>query len=308
MSNSELEMSARHEEDAVMAQPVPNLHHLELFYHVAKAGGITAAVRSMPYGIQQPAISGQVSQLEAELGVRLFQRRPFTLTPAGKELFDFLAPFFGALPEIAERIAGKASKHLRLAAPATVIRDHLPAVLAEIRKAQPDLELSLIDAGQSRIFELLEREEVDLAVAELEGRAPSGMKTEVLLSLPLVLLLPPGQAMPKAGLKALAEEAALIRTAEDTAVARLFAKGLNQKSIRWPARIEVNTIDLVHAYVAEGFGVGVSVDAPGVKLPKGVKAVALKGFPDLAIAGVWRGKLGPLAEAVMAGLRKRARG
>ena len=40
-------------------------------------------------------------------------------------------------------------------------------------------------------------EEVDLAVAELEGRAPSGMKTEVLLSLPLVLLLPPGQKMPK---------------------------------------------------------------------------------------------------------------
>lgn len=289
-----------------MPQPIPNLHHLELFYHVARAGGITAAVRTMPYGIQQPAISGQVAQLEAELGVRLFQRRPFTLTPAGRELYDFLAPFFGALPQMAERIAGKASKHLRMAAPATVIRDHLPQVLADIRKEQPDLELSLTDAGQSRIFELLEQEEVDFAVAELEGRAPSGMKTEVLLSLPLVLLLPPGLAMPKAGLKALADEVALVRTAEDTAIARLFAKGLNRKGIRWPARIEVNSIDLVHAYVAEGFGVGVSVPAPGVKFPKGVKAVELKGFPDLAIAGVWRGKLGPLASAVMEGLRKRA--
>ena len=291
-----------------MPQPIPNLHHLELFYHVARAGGITAAVRTMPYGIQQPAISGQVAQLEEELGVRLFQRRPFTLTPAGKELFDFLAPFFGALPDIAERIAGKASKHLRLAAPATVMRDHLPEVLAEIRKSQPDLELSLMDVGQSRIFELLEQEEVDLAVAELEGRAPSGMKTEVLLALPLVLLLPPGLAMPKAGLKALADDVALVRTAEDTAIARLFAKGLNQKGIRWPARIEVNTIDLVHAYVAEGFGVGVSVLAPGVKFPKGVKAVELKGFSDVAIAGVWRGKLGPLASAVMEGLRRRAKG
>lgn len=291
-----------------MPQPVPNLHHLELFYHVARAGGITAAVRTMPYGIQQPAISGQVAQLESELGVRLFQRRPFTLTPAGKELFDFLAPFFGALPEVAERIAGKASKHLRLAAPATIIRDHLPAVLAELRKTQPDLELSLIDAGQSRIFELLEQEEVDLAVADLEGRAPVGMKTEVLLSLPLVLLLPPRMAMPKAGLKAMAAEVPLIRTSEDTALTRLFAKGLTRKGIRWPSRIEVNAIELVHAYVAEGFGVGVSVRAPGVKFPKGVKAVELKGFPDLSIAGVWRGKLGPLAEEVMKGLRKRAKG
>ena len=43
-----------------MPQQLPNLHHLELFYHVARAGGITAAVRSMPYGIQQPAVSGQI--------------------------------------------------------------------------------------------------------------------------------------------------------------------------------------------------------------------------------------------------------
>jgi DNA-binding transcriptional LysR family regulator len=291
-----------------MPQPVPNLHHLELFYHVARAGGITAAVRSMPYGIQQPAISGQVAQLEEELGVRLFQRRPFALTPAGKELFDFLAPFFGALPEVAERIAGKASKHLRLAAPATVIRDHLPEVLAEMRKAQPDLELSLIDAGQSRIFELLEQEEVDLAVADLEGRAPVGMKTEELLSLPLILLLPPKVSMPKGGLKEVAADLPLIRTPEDTAIARLFAKGLTRKGIRWPSRIEVNTMELVHAYVAKGFGAGLSVRVPGARLPKGVKAVDLKGFPALSIAGLWRGKLGPLAEAVMAGLRKRAKG
>ena len=41
-----------------------NIHHLELFYFVAKYEGITAAVRKMPYGIQQPAVSGQILQLE----------------------------------------------------------------------------------------------------------------------------------------------------------------------------------------------------------------------------------------------------
>ena len=53
-----------------------NVHHLELFYYVAKYEGITAAVRKMPYGIQQPAVSGQVLQLEDELGVKLFQSSP----------------------------------------------------------------------------------------------------------------------------------------------------------------------------------------------------------------------------------------
>ena len=60
-----------------------NIHHLELFYYVAKHGGIAAAVRKMPYGIQQPAVSGQIARLEEALGAKLFNRRPFSLLPAG---------------------------------------------------------------------------------------------------------------------------------------------------------------------------------------------------------------------------------
>jgi DNA-binding transcriptional LysR family regulator len=72
-----------------------NVHHLELFYYVARCEGIVAACRQIPYGIQQPAVSAQVARLEEDLGARLFERRPFRLTPAGKALYDFIAPFFG---------------------------------------------------------------------------------------------------------------------------------------------------------------------------------------------------------------------
>jgi DNA-binding transcriptional LysR family regulator len=44
-----------------------NIHHLELFYYVAKHGGIAPAVRKMPYGIQQPAVSRQITRLEEAL-------------------------------------------------------------------------------------------------------------------------------------------------------------------------------------------------------------------------------------------------
>ncbi|BCX47835.1 lysR family transcriptional regulator [Haloferula helveola] len=290
-----------------MPQPLPNLHHLELFYHVAKAGGITAAVRSMPYGIQQPAVSGQISQLEKDLGVRLFQRRPFQLTPAGRELYEFSAPFFGGLGVVAERIAGKASKHLRLAAPATVIREHLPSVLEAVRKDCPELELSLFDADQRTIHGRLEREEVDLAIAELEDKPPSGTHSELLITMPLVLLVPVAWKRAGLGLEELAASKPLIRPADDTSMSRLFAKGLSRAGIHWPSRIEVSTLELVEAYVARGFGAGLSVMVPGVKLPKGVAAVALDGFPELKIAGLWRGKLGPLAEKVLGALKERAR-
>jgi len=51
-----------------------NIHHLELFYYVARHGGISRAVRNMPYGIQQPAVSSQILLLEEDLGTRLFAR------------------------------------------------------------------------------------------------------------------------------------------------------------------------------------------------------------------------------------------
>jgi DNA-binding transcriptional LysR family regulator len=282
----------------------PNLHHLELFYHVVKSGGITAATRSMPYGIQQPAVSGQISLLENELGVRLFQRRPFKTTPAGQELYDFLAPFFSRLADVTERIAGKTARHLRLVAPALLIRDHLPNVMASISKSLPELELTLIEAPTREVFGLLEREEVDLAICEYEGNAPAGVKVDNLISLPLILLLPPGVALPKSGIRGLVETQPLIRQKANTTIARIFNQDLAKMNLHWPSRMEVGNIELINAYVAKGLGVGMCLRVPGMKFPKGCKVVELPDFSKLSIVAMWRGKLHPLATQVLQGLRK----
>src|SRR5215813_493170 len=97
-----------------------NIHHLELFYYVARHGGITEAVRNIPYGIQQPAVSGQVAQLEEYLGVTLFQRRPFSLTPAGEKLYHFIEPFFANLDAMTSELQGGKAGQIRIGASATV--------------------------------------------------------------------------------------------------------------------------------------------------------------------------------------------
>ena len=63
-------------------------------------------VRNIPYGIQQPAVSGQVAQLEQFLGVTLFQRRPFALTAEGEKLYKFIQPFFSNLDKVATELQG----------------------------------------------------------------------------------------------------------------------------------------------------------------------------------------------------------
>src|ERR1044071_359774 len=81
-----------------------NVHHLELFYYVAKHGGISAAVRNIPYGIQQPAVSGQMRALEEDVGAKLFERSPFRLTAAGERLFLHARPFFENLESVATEL------------------------------------------------------------------------------------------------------------------------------------------------------------------------------------------------------------
>ena len=47
-----------------------NIHHLELFEYVARHGGISEAVRNIPYGIQQPAAAASKVQKRSGNGTK----------------------------------------------------------------------------------------------------------------------------------------------------------------------------------------------------------------------------------------------
>src|SRR5438128_8184631 len=166
-----------------------NVHHLELFYYVARHGGIMEAVRNIPYGIQQPAVSGQVGQLEEYLGVTLFQRRPFALTPPGEKLYKFIQPFFSNLETVATELQGGNARQIRVGASTIVLRDHLPDLFQKMRKKFPNLKIALREGYQAELESLLQKEELDLAVTLIEKKSASGIHSLALLELPLVLLV-----------------------------------------------------------------------------------------------------------------------
>ena len=128
-----------------------NIHHLELFYYVARHGGISEAARNMPYGIQQPAVSGQIAQLEEHLGLTLFQRRPFALTPQGQKLFDFVLPFFSNLETIEAELQGGHARHLRIGGSTIVMREYIPDLAQKLRKRFPGLKLGLRHRNRSDV-------------------------------------------------------------------------------------------------------------------------------------------------------------
>jgi DNA-binding transcriptional LysR family regulator len=278
-----------------------NIHHLELFYYVAEHGGISEAVRHMPYGIQQPAISAQIIQLEESLGLTLFQRRPFALTKAGEELYEFIRPFFCELDNMANRLRGGSTHQLRVGASEVVQLYHLPEIVLNVRKKFPDLKLFLREGYKPQLEAWLLAQELDMIITVIEGRAPAGIHARELVRLPLSLLVEA-----KSPIRTAAELWKRDRIAEplialpaEEAICRNFQQALRKRGIDWFTSLEVSSLSLVEAYTANGFGIGLSLDVPLAPPGPGVRTLPLRDFPPVVVGAMWTGKLNPVMQCFL---------
>lgn len=286
-----------------------NVHHLELFYYVARHGGIMPAVRNIPYGIQQPAVSSQIAQLEEYLGATLFQRRPFALTAEGGKLFQFIQPFFANLDKIAADLQGGQARHIRIGASTIVLRDHLPEVFHTIQKKFPGLKLSLREGYPAQLEQLLEQDGVDLLFTIIEKKTLPGTQSLTLLELPLVLL-----THKASGIRSTRELWQRDRIADPLiclpaaeSICRKFQDELQKRGVDWFPAIEASSVDLIEAYVASGLGIGLSVKIPRKKLPADITALTLENFPPLLIGALWRGRTTPVIECFLNEAQRRVK-
>jgi DNA-binding transcriptional LysR family regulator len=277
-----------------------NPHHLELFYYVAKHEGITEATRRMPYGIQQPAVSSQISQLEAHLGAKLFQRRPFALTPVGIELYQFISPMFSRMDQMTERLRGEESSHLRLTASAVALSHHLPEILDRLRHEYPGLRLSLRESVNANLVQTLLKQEADLAIAIMGEKPLPGIRQIKLLEVPLAIAAPAASPVRKfreicpAGPGSIRQP--LISLPRHEPVAQRFQDGLGKLQRTWEPSMEVSELGLILNYVSRGFGFGLAVDIPGSTWPAGVRKIKLpSSFGSISIGVLHCGTLKPVA-------------
>ncbi|MBL9189482.1 MAG: LysR family transcriptional regulator [Opitutaceae bacterium] len=288
-----------------------NVHHLELFYYVAKHGGISAAVRNIPYGIQQPAVSGQMGQLEDALGVRLFERSPFRLTAPGARLFAHVQPFFEGLAGVAEKIREAAAPRLRVGAAELIIREHLHSVVDRLRAHHPGMKLALRSGFTVELEAWLRDGAIDLAITPLEGRAPARLncvRMLRMLRMPLVLVVPRDSKLKSADELWVRKEITepLVSVPPTEAISRLFRKGLQHRRVIWPPAIEASSLELVARYVERGYGLGVSVALPEIVRHPGVRTLPLEGFDPVEVAILWRGEATPLIRLVLEESRRYA--
>ena len=278
-----------------------NIHHLELFYYVARHRGISSAVRHMPYGIQQPAVSSQILLLEQDLGVRLFERNPFRLTTEGEKLYAFVRQFFDQLDSVAATLRKHPAPMLRLGAAEFVLRDYLPAAMARLRAVHPGLQLNLRSGFTPELVAWLQERAIDLAITPLDGKPPGRVRFLPLLSLPLALLVPKSSKIKSAAelwSRAHIDEPLISLPAEEN-ISRLFQKGLKRLWVDWPLSIEASSVELIMKYVANGYGLGVTVNAPETVRHAGVRMLPLDGFDAVEIVAMWWGEPTPLIQTIL---------
>lgn len=122
-------------------------NHLRLLCDVAQLGSFAAAARR--HDLDPSAVSRIIAGLEADLGVRLFQRstRRLTLTEAGSA---YLARVAGALEDLdaageaARALGGEPVGTLRLTASVAFGQVRLLPLLPDLRARYPRLKLDLL--------------------------------------------------------------------------------------------------------------------------------------------------------------------
>lgn len=122
---------------------VPPMHALAAFEAVARMGGFAQAADELC--VTPSAVSHRIRQLEAMLGVALFERTPggARLTTAGRLYLDTVGAAFDKLAQAGRLLRPSERERLRVSVPPTFARQILMARLPEYLRLRPDVELEV---------------------------------------------------------------------------------------------------------------------------------------------------------------------
>lgn len=119
--------------------------------------------------ITPSGLSVMISQLEAQVGFRLFDRttRHVALTPDGTDLLAAARASLLELDTSIARIAEKANREtqvISVGAPALIASNILPIAIKEFQAQRPDLHIRLFDSDLTTILQLVESCQLDMGI------------------------------------------------------------------------------------------------------------------------------------------------
>jgi LysR family nitrogen assimilation transcriptional regulator len=142
--------------------------HLYYFVKIVEAGSFSQAARTIH--VAQPALSQQISELEASLGVMLLQRsaRGIRPTTAGEVLYEEASSLlrrFENLSSLVRSSIGDAEGQVSLGMPASLSTTMVGPFIESCKARYPRITLKFIDGDSEFLREEVEKGRLDLALA-----------------------------------------------------------------------------------------------------------------------------------------------
>ena len=237
------------------------LKQIRAFVAVAQAGSFTTAASQLH--LTQSAVSVLISELEAEFGLRLFDRttRLVQLADAGRDFYPvaekILADLHNALLSSKELVAKKRGR-VSVAATPLMASILLPKVIGEYTALYPDIRVTLQDSLAGLIQQKVRDGTADFGIGTFE-RAGRELIAEPFMADTLVLACPAGHPLAaKASVtwRALAGHP-FISLTRDNSVGQLIRKCLADAGVEVHSAYEVSYLSTVVGMVDAGLGVAV---------------------------------------------------
>lgn len=142
------------------------------FLVTAEEGSLSAAARAL--GMTQPTLGRQVSALEEELGVVLFERAGLglILTPNGLELVEHVRAMGEAASRVSLAASGQSDNiegNICISASEVYSVFLLPPIILKLRKLEPKIKVEIIATNQTSD---LRRREADIAIRNFRPTQP----------------------------------------------------------------------------------------------------------------------------------------
>jgi DNA-binding transcriptional LysR family regulator len=177
-------------------------HHFDLrqlvsFAEIARTGSFRQAAKTLH--IAQPALSRQIKQLEAALGICLFDRAPrrLHLTIEGRELAGRLPALFAQIDQLIDAVQGTnagGTTQLRIGDGGALTTEVIAPALRRLRQTWPQLRLSTVQNTSEGFFQDIVENRIDCAFPALESK-DNELISHKLCRLEVGLVLPPGHRL-----------------------------------------------------------------------------------------------------------------
>lgn len=237
-----------------------DLRQLRYFVGIVESGSVTRAARQL--FIAQPALSQQLSKLEAEVGRTLLHRSAKGVVPTdnGLALYHHARIMLRQMEQalsIARKDSGQVQGVVSLGLPTTMLNAMGLPLVRQIRRNYPGILLNVVEGLSGQIEQMMRLGQLDLAVLFALDALPEITAVE-LLEEELFVLLPEHGALVDAGCRALrlqeVSRLPLILPTGSHGLRRRVCVEFERRGLVPKVVAEIDSVALLKACVQDGMG------------------------------------------------------